>query len=135
MLFSTGTDPLLPVAFDATFSLTYSFIDWASDLVTNDVPKSTSETRGDADESPPPLPSKNRAIHEEANTLPRSSKVMSPTETGSVANENNNSFEKPVALPRLKTISGGQVKATRICICENLRLVVSNLISEVNMWI
>ena len=95
------------------------FIDWASDLtISNEVPKSTSETKTEGDDAPPPLPPKHRNPLDEPATLPRSSKVILPgenpsSEAGNHLNDNNN-VDKPVALPRVKTISGGHAPSSQV---------------------
>ena len=102
------------------FPLLFIPIAWASELGSSqEVPKSTSETVAEVDDVPPPLPTKHRTSHHESATLPRSSRVVgtgskSPTETSSHVEDSTN-VDKPVALPRLKTISSGHSTTNQVC--------------------
>ncbi|XP_065069526.1 F-BAR domain only protein 2-like [Rhopilema esculentum] len=90
--------------FDSTPSINS---DWANDLgMSNGKPKSTSEAQREDDDTPPPLPTKHHVSQEEPKTLPRSSRVVSPTNE-MTKSQSDNSIDRPVPLPRVKTVSGG----------------------------
>eukprot|EP00794_Sanderia_malayensis_P007862 gene7862-8712_t len=88
--------------------------DWATDFATGstDAPKSSSETRQDDEETPPPLPAKSKAYQDEFSPLPRTRTLGNPSSSphGSSHNlDSSTNVDKAVTLlPRLKTISGNQ---------------------------
>lgn len=85
------------------------FVDWTCDMaISSEVPRSTSESKIDDDEAAPPLPSKHRNVQEEQAAPPRSGKqTVAQADAGNHTNDNN-CVDRPIPLPRLKTISGGQ---------------------------